>query len=60
MVTFLSPMVLGKAPMLARLVMAVSGTLTLSKMVPRLTAKASWRWPTNMRAGMLQPGRFTV
>ena len=59
-VTFLLPMVLATAPMLAGLVITATGAFTRSKIVPRLTAKLSWRWPTNTLAGMLQPGMLTV
>ena len=50
------------ALMFAGLVITDSGAFTRSKMGPRLTAKPSWRWPTNMRPVSLplgQPGIFT-
>jgi hypothetical protein len=59
-VTFLSARVLGAAPIKVASVMTPTGAFTRSKMVPRLTANASWRWPTKSRAGWLQPGMFTV
>ncbi len=45
-----------KALALASLVMTLAGALTRSKMRPRLTEKASLRWPTKTRPGVLQPG----
>ena len=59
-VTFLSPMVLGAALMSVGSVMTPAVAFTRSKMVPRFTAKASWRWPANSFAGWLQPGMVTV
>ena len=59
-VTFASSMVFGAALISAGSVITATGAFTRSKIVPRLTAKASLRWPTNILAGMLQPGMLTV
>jgi hypothetical protein len=59
-VTLASSIVLGTALIRAESVITSTGALTRSKMVPRLTAKASLRWPTKSRAGCVQPGTFTL
>ncbi len=55
-----SSMMFGAALISAGSVITDTGALTRSKIVPRLTAKASLRWPTKSLAGMLQPGTLTL
>ena len=59
-VTFFIASSFGAALIFVGSVMTATGALTRSKIVPRLTANGSWRCPTNIRAGIAQPGMFTV
>ena len=59
-VTLASSMVLGAALIKAGSVITATGAFTRSNTVPRLTANASLRWPTNSRAGCAQPGMLTA
>ena len=62
-VMFLSPMVLGTSARPAGVLpptTTAGGAFTRSKMVPRLTANDSWRWPTNTRPWPSQPGTLTL
>ena len=60
-VMFLSAMVPApKAAALASLVMTAAGALIRSKIVPRVTANASCRWPTNTLPGVAQPGMLML